>query len=144
MDLWKQNSPCGAHGRSACKTFFSLALIALVFLLPLALGGCQSGNVASTGLVVTMTDNPMAMHGSFEPRDLQITTGQTVTWINQGKIHHTITADDDSFHSAFVEPGKSYSHTFTRPGRYPYHCVLHGSEGGVGMSGVIVVVAASS
>ena len=115
----------------------------LTFLLPLVLIGCQSqdGGV-STGLTVLMTGSAMQMHGDFSPRDLQITAGQTVTWINKSTIHHTVTADNDSFNSGFIEPGKSYSHQFLRPGRYPYHCVLHGSELGTGMAGVIIVVAA--
>src|SRR5262249_13798471 len=33
---------------------------------------------------------------------------------------------------------KTYSHTFTRPGHYPYYCILHGNPG-KGMVGVIVV-----
>lgn len=86
----------------------------------------------------------MAMNGQFSPQELHITAGQTVTWVNKGTMHHTVTADDDSFNSGFVEPGQSYSHIFLQPGRYPYHCVLHGSERGVGMAGVIVVTAASS
>ncbi|MGH2478592.1 MAG: cupredoxin domain-containing protein, partial [Ktedonobacteraceae bacterium] len=70
--------------------------------------------------------------------------GQTVTWKNKSSMHHTVTADDDSFNSGFVEPGASYSRTFLRPGRYPYHCVLHGSELGAGMAGVIIVAPTSS
>lgn len=143
MDVRKQPELSGSKRLPALKSIFSFAWIMLICLLPLALSACQDGNVVSTGLTVTMTDNAMSMHGSFEPRELQITAGQTVTWINKGTIHHTVTADDASFLSPFVEPGKSYSHTFLKPGRYPYHCVLHGSEGGTGMAGVIIVVAPS-
>ena len=143
MRLWNDCCLPGSRKQHYLRRFFSGVCLFLVCLLPLALISCQDGSVATTGLIVTMTDNPMTMHGTFSPRELQITAGQTVTWINKGRIHHTVTADDDSFNSDFVEPGKSYSHTFLKPGRYPYHCVLHGSEGGVGMAGVIIVVAPS-
>lgn len=144
MFLWNHYSLPASWKRRHVRRFFSIASLFLVCLLSLALTSCQDGSIATTGLTVTMTDNAMAMHGTFSPRELQITAGQTVTWINQGKIKHTVTADDDSFNSGFVGPGKSYTHTFLKPGRYPYHCVWHGSEGGVGMAGVIIVVAASS
>lgn len=125
------------------KRFFYTSCILLSCLLPLVLTGCQDG-ATSTGLTVLMTDNSMQMNGAFTPRELHITAGQTVTWVNKGHMHHSVTADDDSFNSGFVKPGASYSHTFLQPGRYPYHCVLHGSEGGTGMAGVIIVAIASS
>jgi plastocyanin len=144
MDIQKQSELSGSKRLQALRGVFSFAWIALICLLPLALSGCEDGNVVSSGLTVTMSDTAMTMHGSFEPQELQITAGQTVIWINNGSMHHTVTADDGSFRSPFIEPGGSYEHTFLKPGRYPYHCVLHGSEGGAGMSGVIIVVAASS
>ncbi len=122
------------------RKIFSLFCILLICLLSLVLAGCQGQDAgASNGLTVLMTSNAMEMHGEFSPRELHIFVGQTVTWINKATTHHTVTADDNSFNSGFIEPGKSYAHTFPRPGRYPYHCVLHGSERGTGMAGVIIV-----
>ena len=152
MCLWKhsrlpgsrwKSCRCSEHRRNFLKRLFCVPCILLSCLLPLVLISCQDGGT-STGLTVFMMNNPMMMNGEFTPRELHITVGQTVTWVNKGHIHHTVTADDDSFNSGFVEPRASYSHTFLRPGRYPYHCVLHGSEGGVGMAGVIIVAMVSS
>src|SRR5581483_630062 len=133
MHLWKCSRRTGSARQKYLQRWLYLSCMFLTFLLPLVLTGCQGQDAsASTGLTVLMTGSAMQMHGAFSPRDLQITVGQTVTWINKSTIHHTVTADDDSFNSGFIEPGKSYSHQFLQPGRYPYHCVLHGSELGAG------------
>lgn len=143
MYLWKCSRRPGSAGQKYLQRLFYLSCMLVTCLLPLVLTGCQNQNAgASTGLTVLMTGSAMGMHGDFAPRDLQIIAGQTVTWINKSTIQHTVTADDNSFNSGFVKPGASYSHQFLRPGRYPYHCVLHGSELGVGMSGVVIVVTA--
>jgi plastocyanin len=47
-----------------------------------------------------------------------------VTWTNNDSIGHTVTADDGSFNSP-VDPGKTFSFTFTKAGTYTYHCSIH-------------------
>jgi plastocyanin len=137
-DLWKGNGRGAGSKHFLCRFFFGSCLF-LICLLPLVLTGCQDAAVASTGLTVIMTTGEMGMSGGFSPRELHIFAGQTVTWVNKGTSHHTVTADNNSFNSGFVETGASYTHRFLLPGTYPYHCVLHGSELGSGMAGVIVV-----
>lgn len=80
---------------------------------------------------------------SFTPDTLTITVGDTVRWsCVQGT--HNVVADDNSFTSGPVAPAPwTYSHVFTTESSNPYYCVLHGAPGGVGMSGVITVQAAS-
>ena len=63
--------------------------------------------------------------------------------------YETVTADDGSFDSsngtsATLSSGQTFSHAFSSPGTFPYHCKIHGGVGGVGMSGVIVVQAATT
>ncbi len=116
---------------------FSLGLATSMFLwLPL-LAACD-GQSTPSGPTVSALDN------EFSPKELQISVGQTVTWTNHGQTTHTVTADDNSFDSGDFDPGKSFTHTFTKAGRYPYYCQLHGAAGGVGMAGVIIVGNSSS
>ena len=62
---------------------------------------------------------------AFNPKRIEITTGTTVTWTNNDPLVHTVTADDGSWDSGPIEPGNSWSHTFTQPGEYAIHCTPH-------------------
>jgi plastocyanin len=54
-----------------------------------------------------------------------VARGTTVTWTNQDAMAHTVTADDGSWGSGPLGPGTTYSHVFTSPGTYTYHCAFH-------------------
>jgi plastocyanin len=45
-----------------------------------------------------------------------------------------VTANDKSFDSGLLQPGKTYRRTFDTPGQYPYYCLPHPF-----MKGVVVV-----
>ena len=80
--------------------------------------------------------NKISMKNSaFNPSSLTVTTGATVTWMNDDSMVHTVTADDGSFNSGDIQPGGSYSRTFNTTGANPYHCVHHN-----GMTGTVSVV----
>src|SRR5207253_4814126 len=71
---------------------------------------------------------------TFEPKRIEIAAGTTVRWTNNDQLVHTITANDGSWDSGPIEPGKSWSHTFTQPGEYAFHCTPHPF-----MKGVVLV-----
>lgn len=56
---------------------------------------------------------------------IEIPAGTTLTWINQDAMVHTVSADDGSFSSGAIQPGATWSATFSAPGTYPYHCGPH-------------------
>ncbi len=64
----------------------------------------------------------------FEPHDITVMAGSTITWTNVGQIPHTVTADDGSFVSGNLKADQSFSFTFTRPGTYHYYCEYHGHK----------------
>ena len=88
---------------------------------------------ASTELIAEMTDN------EFHPAVLRITPGGSVVWKNSGRIVHTVTADDRSWDSGDLATGQTFRRTFDRPGVYRYFCKPHGTSGGHGMAGVVLV-----
>ena len=57
----------------------------------------------------------------FEPKVLTVTAGTTVEWVNEGG-RHTVEADNGSFKSDVLTDGKTFEHTFDKPGTYAYHC----------------------
>ena len=61
----------------------------------------------------------------YDPPQLSVLAGETVTWTNDSSRAHTVTADDDSFDSGRVFTGSTYAHRFDSVGVYPYHCTLH-------------------
>src|SRR6266702_6841845 len=62
----------------------------------------------------------------FLPEQIVVSVGTTVTWVNRGQLAHTATARDASFDSKNLDFGRSFTYTFTRPGRVQYFCTLHG------------------
>jgi plastocyanin len=76
----------------------------------------------------------------FEPANVTIAAGTTVTWTWVGGFHDVTATGNPAFPSsgAPVAPPKTFSHTFNTPGTYTYFCSVHGSPT-EGMRGTIVV-----
>lgn len=62
---------------------------------------------------------------AFGPGTLHIKVGQTVEWVNGDPLAHTVTADDKSWGSGFINQGGRYSRRFAATGSFPYHCEPH-------------------
>jgi plastocyanin len=76
---------------------------------------------------------------SFDPGDVTIPIGTTVSWTNMASGNHTVTADDGSFASDTLSNGGVFEFTFNNPGTFAYYCEFHGGPGSEGMSAVITV-----
>ena len=57
--------------------------------------------------------------------EVKVKAGDTVVWVNGSEKDHTVTADDGSFNSGNLGRGKTFRHTFKKPGKYKYHCEYH-------------------
>jgi plastocyanin len=75
---------------------------------------------------------------TFNPPNLTVKAGATVTWSNHDDIPHTVVSLQ-KFRSKTLDSEDSFAFTFTTPGTYKYFCSLHPH-----MTGTIVVEAASS
>jgi plastocyanin len=94
---------------------------------------------------------------AYNPADITVPVGTTVTWVNQDAVGHTVTEGDPNspkaanlrvFDSsgealtgkvALIGPGQSWNYTFTTPGTYEYYCIVHPY-----MIGQITVTSASA
>ncbi len=56
---------------------------------------------------------------------LEVAPGVTVVWRNMDPVQHSVIADDETFDSGLIDPGKSFTVTFTEPGEHTYHCMPH-------------------
>ncbi len=61
----------------------------------------------------------------FSPKTINVSSGDTVTWTNNGPTGHSATADDKSFDTGIMSKGKSGSHTFKEAGTFDYICTPH-------------------
>ncbi|MBI4363329.1 MAG: cupredoxin domain-containing protein [Candidatus Doudnabacteria bacterium] len=78
----------------------------------------------------------------FQPKDIVISKGTKVTWINDDEVEHYVNTDSHPAHSYYPEQnsralknGENYSLVFTQAGIYPYHCSAHADV----MQGNIIV-----
>ncbi len=73
---------------------------------------------------------------TFEPKELNIAVGATVTWQNADDVPHTATSKDDpeAFDSGPLDTDEKFSFTFSKPGKYAYYCKVHPH-----MTGVVTV-----
>ena len=99
---------------------------ATALVLPASVAWAQTASVS-------IVDN------DFDPAQVEVESGTTITWTNNGDSPHTVTADNGSFESGNLDPGDSFEQSFTEAGEYSYYCEYHGAEGGTGMSGVVTV-----
>ena len=64
---------------------------------------------------------------AFVPDKLDVAAGTAITWINNDDVPHSVTADDGTFDSGPIQPGKSFRWTAQGADAIPYHCIFHPS-----------------
>jgi len=70
----------------------------------------------------------------FEPANITVKPGATVTWIDASQMPHTVSGQSGGLRSSSLYNGQKFGHTFDHAGRYDYLCDLHPS-----MKGSVVV-----
>jgi plastocyanin len=68
----------------------------------------------------------------FDPAQIQIAAGDSVTWTNQDDRDHTVVGT--GFKSGNLSKGDTFQHTFTKAGKFTYACSYHPR-----MKGVVIV-----
>ena len=71
---------------------------------------------------------------AFNPDDLSVAVGSSVTWTNTDSVAHTSTSDSRTWDSGSVAPRAQFSVTLQSAGTFRYHCAIH-----PGMVGTITV-----
>src|SRR5215218_102607 len=91
---------------------------------------------ANTGTSVSIVSGSSTLTDTaYQPNPIQVSVGNTVTWTNNDSQPHTVTSGsngqpDNKFNSSpnfspLLNPGQTFSFTFTQAGDYPYFCMLH-------------------
>lgn len=96
----------------------------------LILTGCTSGgaNVEETSQV--------SMTGSqFQPPNIHVDVGTTVTWTNDDGYEHTVSSASENWSfDKSVPGGESVTYTFEESAVYDVYCTIHGGSDLSGMS----------
>lgn len=73
---------------------------------------------------------------TYGPRQLTVSPGTRVTWVNRDDVPHTVTSltKPRLLDSKALDSDESFSFTFVNPGTYDYFCTIHPK-----MTGKIIV-----
>jgi len=90
-------------------------------------GGDDDDGGGGGGTEVSMADI------AFDPAEVTVGVGDTVTWTNDDSVDHDVTADSfSSGDPGGIAPGDTFDHAFEEAGTFDYVCTVHpGMEGSV-------------
>ena len=107
------------------RVILGLILATLVVAGGVAIEGCGSGGDPGPNEVFMQAI-------AFNPMEITIQAGESVTWTNQDIVPHTATSgnpgDDDLgaiFRSAQFGQGGTFTHIFEDAGEFVYFCEVH-------------------
>ncbi len=96
--------------------------------------GASGGGNTTTSVSIVPGSSSLTTN-AFSPNPIQVRVGNTVTWTNNDSQPHTVASGsngqpDNKFNSSpnfnpLLNPGQTFSFTFTQAGDYPYFCMLH-------------------
>jgi plastocyanin len=111
-------------------------LIATVALVISSFFVAVNPAAAETVEVKMGTDGGML---GFEPKEITISPGDTVKWVNNKLAPHNVVVEGSTklSHKGLVfSPGDNFESTFNETGEYTYYCEPHR---GAGMIGKVIV-----
>lgn len=128
-----------------------LALLLACLALGLVVPGCGDDDDDGGGNGAATTEQPadegaaaedegggggteVSMEGiQFNPAEVTVKAGDTVTWVNNDTVGHDVTGDDfKSGDAGAMQNGDTFEHTFDAAGTFDYVCSVHpGMEGSI-------------
>jgi hypothetical protein len=146
MGLFKDGPPIlGAAGKA-----FAMIMVIVVASLGLTILfiatasaapiGCSSLTIGKAVSILPGSGSNLSLVITFSPKNITITSGTTVEWVNNDSTTHTVTSLSGapaSFDSGGFAPGATFCYTFSNLGTFPYHCTIH-----PWMRGFVIVKAA--
>ncbi len=103
-----------------------------------AVSGCAGtteGSGDDGGATIEETSDVQMIDSQFQPRNIHVDAGTTVTWTNEDSVEHTVTSASDNWsNDTSVSGGEQTTHTFETSGVYDVYCSIHGSSDLSGMS----------
>jgi len=113
------------RGRIAAAASVSLILMLAVYFFATSAAVASAMTAPQAGATVYIVETPISWQ--YSPQDVVVVVGvnNTVTWVSHSTSYDTVTSDTGLFASGAIQPGGTFSHTFSSPGAYSYHCAFH-------------------
>ena len=80
----------------------------------------------------------MSQGQCFDPKQMYISQGTRVGWVNESSVVHYVDLDGDGQNLTQINPGETFFSEFSNPGEVAYQCSADGTEG----QGALLVVEA--
>ncbi len=99
------------------KLLFSIVIFGLVW------NSCKKKETGSPG-----PNEVWLEYKAYNPTQLQVDSGTTVTFINKDNSNHSVTSNGGFFASGKIKSGSSYTYTFNTIGTFYYYCDYHSTN----------------
>jgi len=105
-------------------------------------GGSSAGTTTTEQTDTSAAQKPSGGGGAttvdikdiqFNPKDVTVKAGTTITWTNSDSIPHTVTKTGGpgaDFDSGDIDGGATFEQTFDDPGTIDYVCTIHPGQDG--------------
>lgn len=107
--------------RGIKQVFVSMIIVALIT----SIVGCGEAKGQDPSEPAPDEHTVMIEDYKFQPEEITIKSGETITWINKDKVRHTATSTNDYFDSGLFGKDESFQQTFDEAGTYEYICTPH-------------------
>jgi len=96
-----------------------------------------SVNAKSSVKSEPFTENTVHITSSgFSPEFLRVNINNTVVWVNDDNVVHTVTSPSGKFDSGDIPPGSTFRYYFDNTGNYDYYCKYHDIRGTIQVAGI--------
>jgi plastocyanin len=103
-------------------TWFVVMIVPVVAVIAVAVTGFASGSGDASA---ARGDTVVIKNFGFAPNPIDVTTGATLTVVNDDHTTHTLTANKGAFDTGDLRAGQRGSVSLDRAGTYAYHCEIH-------------------
>jgi amicyanin len=110
-----------------CLTVWGISLRRTAAGAPMPSGAGASQGSPSTATTAAAAPKVSIDNFVFDPKELVVTAGATVTWVNADDVPHTVTskAAPPLFDSKTLHTDDKFWFEFKTPGTYDYFCKAH-------------------
>lgn len=85
-----------------------------------------AGALLASATLANAADHVVSISGfAFEPANLTIAVGDSVTFVNRDNAPHTATQNDRAFDTGRLSRNGQSTLTFTAAGSFDYFCAVH-------------------